>query len=431
MACEGYGLLLSRYVDGEGTPEERASVERHVALCAPCRAEMKEFERHESLVAAALASGPFGERLVTRVQSALGSAPARRRPDLRTAAGWRLVWSRVRPVLTAPQNLAAAALLLASAGLYADSLGIAAQNRVLRQDVSNLEQAIAAIQRQQMAPLVKAPPTGLPSEIVPEHGPAPAHTVVVGVAPPRVPPDSPTTEPASAIREPEIVSGVPALMLNVLPQPEGNHVYWSVEHAPVGTLYALYRRAESEPDFSGPLNAGALDGFEYVDQRIDPLKTYWYKVKATHEDAPVVETPPVVVLSQGDLEIVYNGTMGEAGVTKDRASFKVRRLVEGQWVESTFRVAPGKEVGHVAICQALGREFNFGSRFVLREIGPAPHEKTYLKETFTPDPKTGRRTRQLIPETWTETATRVILEGPNGEKVELFSGESHVAVAPE
>ncbi|MBI3098864.1 MAG: zf-HC2 domain-containing protein [Planctomycetes bacterium] len=432
MACEGFGLLLSRYVDGEGTPEERASVERHVAMCAGCRAEMKEFEQHEALVASALSSGPFGDRIVSRVQSVLQTRAAARRPDLRTVEGWRIVWGRVRPVVTAPQNLAAAALLLASAGLYADSLGIVSQNRALQQKVTSLEQAIVVIQRQQASPVVRSSRDGTPAPTPPVSSPT-ARPPGTSVATASTEPDS-SSEPAegrlSPGRKPETPSGLPSMMLSVLPQPEGNRVYWSVEHAPVGTQYALYRRSDADSDFLGPLNLESMDGFEFVDARVDPLRTYWYKVRATHEDQPVLETPPVVVLSQGSLEIFYTGTMGEAGVTKDRAGFKVRRLVDGQWVESYFRVALGQGVGGKAMCRPLGREFDFASGYTLREIGPAPQEKTYFKEVFAPDPKSGRPARQFIPETYTSTAIRVLLEGPKGEKVELFSGQSHIGVAP-
>src|SRR5688500_8280134 len=41
--CETIGLLLSKYVDGEAAPAERAQVDLHVAKCEDCAAKLLSF----------------------------------------------------------------------------------------------------------------------------------------------------------------------------------------------------------------------------------------------------------------------------------------------------------------------------------------------------------------------------------------------------
>jgi len=48
--CESFQLLMSGYLDGELTPEDRARLEQHLASCGGCR---KEFDKMKRLVAAA------------------------------------------------------------------------------------------------------------------------------------------------------------------------------------------------------------------------------------------------------------------------------------------------------------------------------------------------------------------------------------------
>ena len=91
--------LLSAYLDGELTADERASVEEHLASCAPCRAELEE-ERDIRTAVRSLApvDPPFGfyERIL-REGPADPAQPKKRRFKfgmanlVATAAAWILV----------------------------------------------------------------------------------------------------------------------------------------------------------------------------------------------------------------------------------------------------------------------------------------------------------------------------------------------------
>ncbi|MBI5367760.1 MAG: zf-HC2 domain-containing protein, partial [Planctomycetes bacterium] len=67
MACSDLGHLLSKLVDGELAPAERARVEEHLAGCAPCRAELEVLHRNEQLVREALCARFFENDLADGV----------------------------------------------------------------------------------------------------------------------------------------------------------------------------------------------------------------------------------------------------------------------------------------------------------------------------------------------------------------------------
>jgi hypothetical protein len=70
MACgDDLKTQLSRYVDGELSPEERAAVDEHVASCAPCRELLQIFTKNESLLSNALSTESFGNTVIESVIS--------------------------------------------------------------------------------------------------------------------------------------------------------------------------------------------------------------------------------------------------------------------------------------------------------------------------------------------------------------------------
>lgn len=63
MGCEkDLRLLISKYLDGEVTPDERGQVDDHLCTCVPCRDFLSILRRNETLVAEALSQAPFGAR---------------------------------------------------------------------------------------------------------------------------------------------------------------------------------------------------------------------------------------------------------------------------------------------------------------------------------------------------------------------------------
>jgi len=49
MKCEGIKILLSAYIDGEVTEEERQTVESHLDVCEVCKTTVAEFSRLHTL----------------------------------------------------------------------------------------------------------------------------------------------------------------------------------------------------------------------------------------------------------------------------------------------------------------------------------------------------------------------------------------------
>src|SRR5437764_2430247 len=68
MACgDDLKTLLSRYVDGELSADERTAVEEHVSSCAPCRELLQIFQKNESLLSNALSTESFGNTVIEAV----------------------------------------------------------------------------------------------------------------------------------------------------------------------------------------------------------------------------------------------------------------------------------------------------------------------------------------------------------------------------
>jgi len=44
MRCEGFGIVLTGYLDGELAPGPRQRVRRHLQVCGACRHELAELE---------------------------------------------------------------------------------------------------------------------------------------------------------------------------------------------------------------------------------------------------------------------------------------------------------------------------------------------------------------------------------------------------
>src|SRR5579864_1588197 len=106
MSCgDDLKTLLSRYVDGELSPEERARADEHVAACVPCRDLLQLFQKNESLLSNALSTESFGNTVIESVINELKreGVPAEAKP---VEEGLEL--SRFKPGL----QLAAAALLI-------------------------------------------------------------------------------------------------------------------------------------------------------------------------------------------------------------------------------------------------------------------------------------------------------------------------------
>ena len=121
MNCETLEELISAYVDGEVTEEERQTVEQHVASCASCRAALQDFSTAQTLLRTLpVLDAPqgFRQRVTERVEQ--------------KSRSWAWRW------LAAPRfALGTIALLSISAGVLFWSL---------RQTPNQIEQYAASIE---------------------------------------------------------------------------------------------------------------------------------------------------------------------------------------------------------------------------------------------------------------------------------------------
>src|SRR5882757_432394 len=106
MSCgDDLKTLLSRYVDGELSADERTTAEDHVAICAPCRELLQIFQKNESLLSNALSTESFGN---TVIEAVIGEIKREGVPAEAKPVEEALELSRFKPAL----QLAAAALLI-------------------------------------------------------------------------------------------------------------------------------------------------------------------------------------------------------------------------------------------------------------------------------------------------------------------------------
>jgi anti-sigma factor RsiW len=113
MSCDTMEVLLSAYIDGEVTAEERQTVEQHVAHCESCRVMLQDFSTAQTLVRTLPtfdAPQGFRQRVTERIE--------------RTSR----IWFRVRQF--APRfALGTVVLLMISAGVLFWHLQQAPQNQ--------------------------------------------------------------------------------------------------------------------------------------------------------------------------------------------------------------------------------------------------------------------------------------------------------------
>src|SRR3989338_7883567 len=86
--CDEMGLMLSRYVDGELAPEEKAAVATHCEECADCRQMLDRFLRNDHIAADAFANMQFGDRILDGVLQKLDAETIPAEPARRDWIRW-------------------------------------------------------------------------------------------------------------------------------------------------------------------------------------------------------------------------------------------------------------------------------------------------------------------------------------------------------
>lgn len=330
MSCEGYGLLISKWVDGEAKPEEASRAESHIATCAPCRQLAEEFRRNTGLVEAALGPEPFGHRIAGGVFGSIA----------RREALWR--WGA--------RLGAAAAILLAVFLLRADR--DAEQRRyheLVTAALKVVEQRQSELDRMSVpAPAPKTEIAWFPYPVYMDRDGQPVEPLslppaVADGTKPEPRPHLPEKRPGTVAQDrvdayADYETGNVALSWNM-----DRVIYASLRRPEPQPTFLVYRRQEGAEDWGVPLNSGLLFEPKFDDSTARGLTSYEYRIVALaggiaypSDEVARVQTPP-------DLRVEFKGR----GTLDSQTSFLfgVHVRVNGKWFDETFRVVPGEVIG--------------------------------------------------------------------------------------
>lgn len=376
MSCEKFGILISKWVDGEARAEEIRTVEAHVAECPFCRKLAEDFRRTSALVDAAFAGEPIGQRVARRVLSTI----ERRR----TAIRWGV------------RVATAAALLLTFLIWRADR---AAERREFARTV----EAAMAVVKQMEASLTaeRARPAEIVREIVRE--PVFVYLPAGSMPAPDAAQPSDVAKDGSAPLDPSPErSGTIALdRVDALADGDTGFVSlaWKMNCSPAA-VYFVHRRLAGEESFGDPINSSGLLTPEFEDTSAQGLTTYEYMVVAITPTGPVPSNVVARVTTPADLRIEFKGL----GTVNDRPApmFGVSTRTQGVWSEPiTWFPEAGERYG------ATGVYFKTCSK----EMRPY----TRHVERF----ENGRRV--IRPETYFISELRATLSTASGE-IRLWNG---------
>ena len=322
MACgDDLKTLLSRYVDGELSTEERARAEEHVAACAPCRELVQIFQKNESLLSNALSTESFGNTVIEGVISELKreAQPIEAKPIDEGASEW----FRNRPAIA----LAAAALFVV--GL----VGVLSVSH--NRDIRKMQELVAG------------------------------QTAKVQIL----------TDTVSAVREESekamIASRVDDAMRHA---PSGRTIsayISSAHHLVVRSSFdlkqfgsfAVYRRGEGEANdqFKRMNGERRLETPEYFDTSVKAGQAYVYKFRAyrSAKDDDYVESLPVTMrmprIQEPAPERSIRVQCIDIGVSYKVAKFLLHRVINGRTVSEEFAVKPGDKLGGIVEVPGVGK----------------------------------------------------------------------------
>lgn len=432
MPCEHMGVLLSRYVDGEASAEDRCVVERHVRECADCKQELEVFRRNEELLSQALSQEVAGEAFIAEVLAKAGLAPSRQGPirsRLSRAA------SAVATFFSVPARAIAVVLVGISVFLAWDSHSVHRENErwiaeiqaalsriresndVNHQLVRLVQDMKDAVQRT-AAQAEKAPPV----EAVPDPTSPPPQQVVVDHPGPAEPLEQ--RQEVKALLPTDFFHSVAAISYK-----EGVYLSWETK-PPMGKVtYDIYRQDAAGQEFMGPINASPILVCCYLDESARPASTYAYQVVAIPAVGEPEKSRVIEIHTLGDIRIQNNGSMTLG--TESRSFIDVQRYVDGRWLNAIFLVAEGQPIGARQYCKETRSEVDFSTGYVLRRITDEEREVKRLvwdaardgEGNFLRDPRTGSFYYVWREVTEKVTTNRISVTDRSGKEYKLWKGE--------
>ena len=311
--------LLSKLVDGEITPDERARAEEHVAACAPCRELLDLFRKNETLLSNALESEAFGNAVIESVVRKLRHEGP---PEADPVQEGPLEWLRARPWLP----LSAAAVLF---------LGLLVFVVLQSSEVGELRKAVESSRATARDDLRRSLAMAAAQDAL--------------------------------IRELRTVTaarGVTHLYLD----DQGLLIRGDFD-ARDYAYFEAWRRGEKDVEFQKI--SDRLRVPEYRDRAAKPGQSYWYKLRAVKANGEAVESAALQKRLASDGELSPESSVKvhcfDLAVTNDVGVFLLERVVEGQAVVERFTVKIGEPIGGPVHVPGVGR-VNFTTGLTLARI---------------------------------------------------------------
>jgi len=332
MACgDDMKTLLSRHVDGELSPEERARAEEHVAACAPCRELLQIFQKNESILSNALSTESFGNTVIESVMSELKSEepPIEAKPldDEMTP------WSR-RPLL----HLAAAALLVVGLVVVLN----ASHSRELEKVASKIDSLKERVQEQ----------NGIISKISDD-----------------------ASRTIASLRVKDAAEGSPDRAIILADIAPHHLIVRGVFDLKQFGSFELFRRNEGQGDDAFVKISGnrRLASPEHIDTAVQPGQGYVYKFRAyrTGKDTEHVDSFPYTMRVPRVQEPVAERTIRvqcvDIGASFKVGKFLLHRLVDGRNVTEEFCIKPGDRLGELREVAGVGN-VDFRTNLTLEKL---------------------------------------------------------------
>lgn len=317
------GLLLSKYVDNEVTPEERKLVEDHLEQCKSCSDLLAVFRRNEQMLSNALGAEVFGNNIVERVMAEVEPKPkvvsmptlAQRRWLIGIAAG-----------VAAAVLLGVVTMQALDATRYANLL--AEQKARIESLAMRTEELDREMSRQRAETQLK--------------------------------------ENMAQLRDTLQEKSLP-----ILAMVEGGQVFLCGRFNDAAMVtYNVYRRLDGQKEWFGPINKEPLKRPEFVDHPSND-GTYQYEIRGTRKDGTNVAGAIVTVKLQGSsvssdpkksLKVVC------LDASEQSAKFELRRVVAGKERSALFEIQVGQIVGGKRFDPTLGETIDFTSDYTLEQI---------------------------------------------------------------
>lgn len=377
MACgDDLKTQLSRYVDGELSPEERATVDEHVSTCAPCRELLQIFTKNESLLSNALSTESFGNTVIESVLSEIKKdvPPIEVRPIEEPNF-------RYRPAFA----LAAAALLV---------IGLIVVLNVSHQ--RNLER----MQAQMGIVLDKLTATALESSRQREE----------------------FEQTIRNIRVQDATHNAPDRQMWAYITPQHLVVRANFDLRVYGA-FAVYRRAEGEGNDAFKKVSGdrRLESPEYIDPTVTPGQAYVYKFRAYRSASSddFIESLPVTMrvprVQELGVERSVRVECVDIGYSYKVAKFRLHRVLNGKTFTEEFAVKPGEHLGEPREVPGFG-VVDFRTNLTLERLEHGNQSMTvsYTKALLDPNGKPmTKRWNDGTEEVMTEQVEGVLSIRPN------------------